>query len=61
MVFGILGLVTGCLSGIPGLIFGILAKGDIKNSAGRLGGSGLATWGIVLSSMAEREWLQPCE
>jgi len=50
LVLGILGFVSG-LSAIPGLILGIMALSRINRSAGRLRGKGLATAGIVTSSV----------
>ena len=51
LVLGILGFVSG-LSAIPGLILGIMALSRINRSAGRLRGKGLATAGIITSSVA---------
>ena len=36
------------VGGALGIIFGYVAKGNIRNSGGTLGGDGLATWGIIL-------------
>jgi len=40
-----------CFTGIPGLILGIMGLSDISRSQGRVGGKGLAIFGIVLSSI----------
>ena len=50
LVMGICSIVLclGPMVGIPAVIFGHLAQSDIKKSRGRLGGSGLATTGLVL-------------
>lgn len=40
------------VTAIPGLILGIIALNKIKESAGRLGGRGLAVGGIVTSAIA---------
>jgi len=51
LVLGILSFVTcmGPLLGIPGVICGHLAKGQIRKGEGNLQGDGMATWGLVLS------------
>ena len=49
LVFGSMSLFFSCLTGIVGLICGILALVKIGNSNGQLKGSGLAITGIVLS------------
>ena len=51
LVLGLLSIVGMCLTGIPGLILGIMGLGDIGKSGGRVGGKGLAIAGIVLSSL----------
>ncbi len=49
MVCGILSLVCfGFLTGIPAVILGHISKSEIKNSAGRLKGDGMATAGLIL-------------
>jgi hypothetical protein len=48
LVLGIGGLCC-TISAILGIVFGILALGDIKRSGGRLEGQSLATAGIVVS------------
>ena len=51
LVLGLLSIVGMCLTGIPGLILGIMGLNDVGKSAGRLGGKGLAIAGIVLSTI----------
>ena len=46
----VLGLLPCGVTGAAGIVCGILAKKRISQSAGRLGGSGLATAGIVVSA-----------
>ena len=50
LVLGIIGIVAcfGPLAGIPAVICGHMAKGQIRNSGGTLQGDGMATWGLVL-------------
>ena len=51
LVLGLLSFVLVCFTAIPGLILGIMGLGDINRSQGRIGGKGLAIFGIVLSSI----------
>ena len=51
LVLGFLSIVGMCFTGIPGLILGILGLGDANRSNGRVGGKGMAIFGIVLSSL----------
>src|SRR5262249_47513660 len=51
LVLGILGLVT-CISGIGGLIAGIIALKRAGREPERYGGAGLAKAGIILSSIS---------
>ena len=51
IVLGFLSIVGMCFTGIPGLILGILGLGDVNRSNGRVGGKGVAIFGIVLSSL----------
>ena len=51
LVLGLASCVLVCFTAIPGLILGIMGLGDINRSQGRIGGKGLAIFGIVLSSM----------
>jgi type II secretory pathway pseudopilin PulG len=48
LVIGILGLVICPLLGTLAIVLGMMAKADIRRSAGRLVGGGLAVAGIVL-------------
>ncbi|HEY7423422.1 MAG TPA: DUF1559 domain-containing protein [Gemmataceae bacterium] len=47
LVLGILSVFCNVLTGLPGLIVGLLALRDIKRSQGRLGGHGLALAGVI--------------
>jgi hypothetical protein len=58
LVLGLVGIVfdfipgvsfIGLIAAIVGLILGIVAKNQIKNSNGQIGGGGMATAGIVLA------------
>lgn len=40
------------IGSLVGVIFGHIAKKEIKNSNGTVGGNGLATWGLVLGYIA---------
>ena len=51
LVLGFLSIVGMCFTGIPGLILGIMGLGDVNRSNGRVGGKGIAIFGIVLSSL----------
>lgn len=51
LVLGLLSLFGACLTGIPGLIFGIVGLGEINRSRGRVSGRGVAVCGIVFSSL----------
>ena len=48
LVCGILGFFTCGLGSILGIIFGLIARGQISRSGGREGGAGLALAGLVL-------------
>jgi hypothetical protein len=50
LVLGIMAFGFWCLTGVPAIIVGALALGDIRRAAGRMKGSGLATAGIVTGS-----------
>ena len=50
LICGALGFVT-CITAPVGLVLGFLAHSKIRQSGGRLTGSGLATTGIVLSGI----------
>lgn len=48
LVLGICVFILGFLTGIPAIIFGHLAKSDIKKSGGKLQGDGMALAGLIL-------------
>jgi hypothetical protein len=49
LVLGILSMIClGCLTGIPAVICGHMALGEIKKSGGALGGDGLALAGLIM-------------
>ena len=52
LVLGILGFLTLGITSLVGLILGIMALVRINSSAGRIGGKGVATAGIVTSGVA---------
>ena len=51
LILGLASCVLVCFTAIPGLILGIMGLSDINRSQGRIGGKGLAIFGIVLSSI----------
>ena len=51
LVLGLLSIIGACFFGIPGLILGIMGLSDVSRSGGRVGGKGMAIFGIVLSSL----------
>jgi type II secretory pathway pseudopilin PulG len=51
LVLGLLSFLLLCLTGVPAIILGALALGDIRRNPGQLKGSGLATGGIVTGSI----------
>jgi hypothetical protein len=59
LVLGLLSLVCGCsfLTGLPALIFGFLAVGDVGRSGGRTKGKGLAITGIVTGCLGTLFWI----
>ncbi len=50
LVLGIMSFGLWCVTGVPAIILGALALGDIRRAAGRMKGSGMATAGIVTGS-----------
>lgn len=48
LVCGVLGFLTGPITGIPALITGHIARKKIRNSGGTLAGSGMALTGLIL-------------
>ena len=51
LILGILGLFSCGITGLVGLVLGLVALVKIKNSQGRLSGSGLAIAGIAVSGL----------
>lgn len=53
LVLGLVGLFCcGLLAGIPAIIVGLMARGEIKQSEGRVRGDGLALGGIITGAIA---------
>lgn len=52
LVLGICVFILGILTGIPAIIFGHLAHSEIKKSAGRLQGEGMALAGLILGYLS---------
>lgn len=52
LVLGICIFILGFLTGIPAIIFGHLAKSDIRKSGGRLQGDGMALTGLILGYLS---------
>lgn len=50
-VLGLASIVGLCLTGVPAIIFGMLALGDIRRSGGVLKGHGLAVTGILMGTV----------
>lgn len=48
LVLGLLGLSCACFTGLPAIIFGHLARGQIRRSQGAVTGDGIAVAGLVL-------------
>lgn len=51
LVLSLLSIVFCCLTSIPAIILGVMAKSDIKASMGRITGGGQATAGIIIGSI----------
>ena len=51
LILGLVSIVAMCFTAVPGLILGIMGLSDINRSQGRVGGKGVAVFGIVLSSI----------
>jgi hypothetical protein len=51
LVLGILGMFTCGITALIGLIFGIIAMVKVKTSGGKLGGSGIALAGVIVSGI----------
>jgi len=53
LIGGIAGFtVLPLLGSLAGIIFGHIAKNEIKKSGGMVGGNGMATWGLILGYVA---------
>jgi prepilin-type processing-associated H-X9-DG protein len=52
MVLGLLSFILICVTGLPAIILGALALRDIRRSAGRLQGHGMALTGIITGSVS---------
>ena len=48
LILGICSFLFSILTGIPAIIFGHLAKSDIRKSGGRIQGDGMALAGLIL-------------
>jgi len=57
LVLGIGSLLTAVLTGLPAILFGILALVDINNPRKHVSGKGIAISGIVLGSFMSFIWL----
>ncbi|QGJ68538.1 Hypothetical protein PBC10988_1970 [Planctomycetales bacterium 10988] len=51
-LFGVSSFGCLCLTGIPAIILGFLARGEIQETEGRLRGNGLALTGIILGGIS---------
>lgn len=47
LVLGILSIFASCITGLPAVICGHVARSNIKNSNGQIGGAGLALSGLI--------------
>ena len=47
LLLGLASFCAACLTGIPAIILGFMALGDIRQSHGRMSGSGMAYTGII--------------
>jgi hypothetical protein len=56
LVFGLLGLIGSLLFSILGIVLGHLALGDIRKRPAELGGSGMATGGLVAGYIGLAFW-----
>lgn len=52
LILGLLGFLTCGLTGIPAIVLGLMAQGDIRRSGGRLGGGGTALMGIIMGAIS---------
>ena len=56
-IISLIGGITGFtilpfIGSLAAVIFGHIAKKEIRNSGGTVGGNGLATWGLILGYVA---------
>lgn len=51
LVLGLMSFIALCITGIPAIVLGALAIGDVRRAAGRLKGHGMAVAGIVCGSI----------
>lgn len=51
LILGFLSLGCACITGLPAILFGVLALGDIKRSPAAMRGGGLAIAGMVLGGL----------
>jgi hypothetical protein len=56
-VLGLVGWPFCAIGSVLAIIFGFVARDQIKRSQGREGGEGMATAGIVLGFVAVAAWL----
>ncbi|MCS6976521.1 MAG: DUF4190 domain-containing protein [Gemmatales bacterium] len=47
MILGLMSFCLCCVTGIPAVILGFMGLSDVRNSGGRLGGTGMAVIGII--------------
>lgn len=57
MILGLLSPCFCCFTGIPAIILGFLGLGDIRQSGGRLSGSGMAVTGIIFGLLGTFCWV----
>lgn len=57
MICGFLSFCTCLVAGLPAIILGFISNQEIKNSGGRLTGSGMATSGIVMGFATFAAWI----
>jgi hypothetical protein len=52
LVLGILSFIFSVLTGIPAIILGHISRSEIRKSAGRLGGDGMALAGLIMGYLS---------
>jgi hypothetical protein len=52
LVLGVLSFIFSVLTGIPAIILGHISRSEIRKSAGRLGGDGMALAGLILGYLS---------